>query len=244
MSSPTDLLVALSSQQSKSLQLKRRSRRDRRSHKVALFCVLSLLLNSVLPCRGVAQDPTVTNCRSCHLKVTKLWRESAHARALKSLPPHERNAPQCRACHDDSGLRQLVREQLTVRLSQSSINKQRFKTHRAYQDSLKPTGVDCISCHGDRSQEIKSGHHVHQPLTRINAPLLCQRCHQLPPLSGGELCFTAHGLVPLSNQRCSTHTIGSPSKRDASNKANLHHDRLKSDHAQGTTPQHAQTSLE
>ena len=135
------------------------------------------------------------SCSDCHKAEEIKWRKSAHARASMSLPPHERNTLRCRSCHDDVGLRVLVKEELT-------FNRQ--GTRRTTPSSLAQ-GVDCISCHGHayiRSGDGPTPHKV-EPHLRTLAMKSCDRCHQLPPLNISDVkCFEPHGLTSVKSKSC------------------------------------------
>jgi hypothetical protein len=41
----------------------------------------------------------VHRCQSCHQKETRIWKQSAHAKAFEHLSPKDRRNPACLKCH-------------------------------------------------------------------------------------------------------------------------------------------------
>ncbi len=52
------------------------------------------------PLAAGAADPVgAGTCKACHPVAFEVWRESAHARAMASLPERSRSDPRCTTCH-------------------------------------------------------------------------------------------------------------------------------------------------
>lgn len=132
-------------------------------------------------------------CASCHQKQWDSWIKSKHRVALSSLPFSKRRNLKCRTCHDDAGIRLLIKKQF-----ESSVGKNKSDQQRHI------TGVDCLSCHGLESNRLnykptKNDHHKESVLFEN----VCDRCHSLPPMNSlKEKCFTPHSLQKKKKSFC------------------------------------------
>ena len=150
------------------------------------FLILALGVASlIITAHASAQPVGVAVCGRCHPAEIKAWRRGPHAQAYRSLAPHQRRDPHCRACHDDAGVSEQLRRTFLFK---------RVKTRIA-------RGVDCESCHGLGGDLLdKSGSHVRHPKqahmesasaasaasalsSDAQVSRMCSRCHALDPIT-------------------------------------------------------------
>ena len=181
-----------------------------------LNLVLYGLLCDVLWFSSALAEPKHTiSCESCHPHIMKEWRQSVHARAFTKLPLHERTTLHCRSCHDDAGVRALIKEQMTFRANKAI----KYSAQKAIR------GVDCLSCHGLTFPQSHNDQSQKRSSMREFAMKSCDRCHSLPPLPRRALrCYNPHDLSKLNEQTCQT--LGGKDHR------------LKTPLTQDTKPQH------
>jgi hypothetical protein len=144
-------------------------------------------------CEGEAQVISAKQCGRCHPIQLEAWLTSPHMIAMSSIPFQERRSLRCRTCHDDAGIRVLVKQQFDAHA---------VKGHSIKQSSQK--GVDCLSCHGFQNAQFIAGKHDRDKIKPSNKPSMsCDRCHSLPPLkSNVNLCYDPHSLRKKERYKC------------------------------------------
>lgn len=142
---------------------------------------------------GEAQVISAKQCGQCHPIQLEAWLTSPHLIAMSSIPFQERRSLRCRTCHDDAGIRVLVKQQFDAHA---------VKGHSKKQSSAK--GVDCLSCHGFQNAQFIAGKHDRDKIKPSNKPSMsCDRCHSLPPLkSNVSLCYDPHSLRKREIYKC------------------------------------------
>ena len=141
----------------------------------------------------MAQPLSAELCAKCHQKQWNSWIKSKHRLAAHSLPFPKRRNLKCRSCHDDAGMRRLIRRQFESRVTKVKSSQQAHMT-----------GVDCLSCHGLESVRLSqtvSKQTQHQVALSFNH--VCDRCHNLPPMDSLKgKCYSVHSLQKKESSFC------------------------------------------